>query len=132
MELGNKLRNLRKEKEWTQEYIGAKLNISRATISKFENGHQIPNIEVLIRYAELFDIDSDYLISELTGPVQSKEKRSSYLVNSKDHDSLLLQDLLKNNPRLKKLLLEIDMLPPKKQQQINEMLETFIRGIKKK
>lgn len=132
MALADKLKKLRKQNNWTQKYIGNKLNINRATISKFETGNQIPNIEVLVRYAELFQIDADYLISELTGPVQSKEKKSSYLVKSQDPDHHLLQDLYKKNPRLKKLLLEIDKLSPKDQHRITDTLETFIKGMKKR
>ncbi|OOR31789.1 hypothetical protein BW895_30580, partial [Bacillus cereus] len=110
MALADKLKKLRKQNNWTQTYIGNKLNINRSTISKFKTGNQVPAIEVLVRYAELFQIDADYLISELTGPVQSKEKKSPYLVKSQDPDHHLLQDLYKKNPRLKKLLLEIDKL----------------------
>ncbi|MDQ0218467.1 helix-turn-helix domain-containing protein [Peribacillus cavernae] len=132
MALPNTLKKLRIQKNWTQDYVGNKLNISRTTISKFETGRQVPAIEVLMRYAELFRIEADYLISELTLPGQSMEKKTPYLVKGKDDDFHLLQDLFRKNPKLKKLLLEIDKHPPKEQQRITDFLETFIKGLKKR
>ncbi len=38
LELGNSIRNLRKEKKLTQEELSKMANISRATLSKLENG----------------------------------------------------------------------------------------------
>lgn len=39
LELGENIKKLRKEKNITQEQLSSKANISRATLSKLENGH---------------------------------------------------------------------------------------------
>jgi transcriptional regulator with XRE-family HTH domain len=39
LELGSTVRKLRKERGLTQEILAKKANISRATLSKLENGH---------------------------------------------------------------------------------------------
>ena len=46
-EFGNKLRELRKSKGLSQENLATKLNISRTTIGRFENGEMIPNAQII-------------------------------------------------------------------------------------
>ena len=46
LELGNNIKKLRKEKHLTQEQLASMANISRATLSKLENG-QIAQISIV-------------------------------------------------------------------------------------
>lgn len=39
LELGTKIRELRKQRGWTQQNLATKANLSRATLSKLENGY---------------------------------------------------------------------------------------------
>lgn len=39
MKFSDNLRNLRREKEYSQEYLAERLGVTRRTISKWENGH---------------------------------------------------------------------------------------------
>ena len=46
-DLGSKLRELRVKKGYTQEYVARKFNVTRQTISKWENNKTTPDIETL-------------------------------------------------------------------------------------
>lgn len=55
--------NLRTANNLTQAELGAKLNYSDKTISKWERGEAIPDAYVLTQMAELFGVTVDYLLS---------------------------------------------------------------------
>lgn len=54
---------LRTEAGMTQAELGAKLNYSDKTISKWERGEAIPDAYVLTRLADLFGVTVDYILS---------------------------------------------------------------------
>lgn len=64
MTLGEKIRRLRKEKDWSQTQLGQKLGLHPKHISRYENNVHNPPIETLVRIAELFGISVDYLLTE--------------------------------------------------------------------
>lgn len=59
---GDRLKELREEKEMTQEELGKLLNVSRQTISGYEAGAIEPSISNLIKLADIFNISLDYLL----------------------------------------------------------------------
>lgn len=61
-ELKDRLKELRQEKRLIQDELAKKLNISRNTITRYENGTRQPNINTVKKIAELFDISTDYLL----------------------------------------------------------------------
>ena len=46
----------------TQEKMGATVGVSRGSISFYENGDRLPDVETLKRIAEAFEVSSDWLI----------------------------------------------------------------------
>jgi len=63
MEIGNRLKELRKEKNKSQEEMALDINVSRQTISKWENGTVIPdsfNVNLLSQY---FNVSVDYILN---------------------------------------------------------------------
>ena len=62
--LGDKIKLYREKKRMTQNEVADILNVSSATISKYESGALEPNIESLKRLAELFEISIDELLSD--------------------------------------------------------------------
>ena len=62
--LGDKIKSFRESKKMTQNDIANILDVSPATVSKYESGTLEPNIESLKRLAELFEISIDELLSE--------------------------------------------------------------------
>lgn len=63
MEFNEKLQQLRKEKNLTQEQLAEKLYISRTAISKWESGKGYPNIDSLKNISKLFGVTIDDLLS---------------------------------------------------------------------
>ena len=63
MEFNQKLQELRKKKELTQEELAASLYVSRTAISKWESGRGYPNIESLKAIAKFFSVTLDELLS---------------------------------------------------------------------
>ena len=63
MTFGENLIRYRKDKGMTQEELAEKLDVSRQSVSKWENGDSMPDADKLIRLSDLLDASLD----ELTG-----------------------------------------------------------------
>ncbi len=55
--IGELLRELRKEKNLTQEDLAEKMNVSRRTVSRWETGSNMPDLDVLVELADYYDVD---------------------------------------------------------------------------
>lgn len=62
MELNERLYELRKNNNWSQEELAEKLDVSRQTISKWESDKAIPELEKLIKLSEIYNITLDELV----------------------------------------------------------------------
>lgn len=62
MEFAEKLITLRKSKELTQEQLADILSVSRQSVSKWENGQVIPDVEKIVELSKIFDVTTDYLL----------------------------------------------------------------------
>lgn len=74
MNIGEKLFELRKEKNLSQEEVAEKLNVTRQTVSKWETNQSTPDFDKIIPLCELFGIGAEEL---LTGkkPQETKEEK---------------------------------------------------------
>lgn len=63
MELGERIRRLRKDKHMTQEELARSLGLQKSAIAKYENG-RVSNIKkaTLLKMAEIFEISPSYLL----------------------------------------------------------------------
>jgi transcriptional regulator with XRE-family HTH domain len=59
-----KLIELRKKYNYTQEYVSSYIHISRGGYSQYETGKRIPSSEILLKLAELYNINIDQLINQ--------------------------------------------------------------------
>lgn len=57
-----RLKSLREEKNMNQQKIAMDLQISQASISKYEIGSAEPDISMIIRLAQYFNVSTDYLL----------------------------------------------------------------------
>jgi len=62
--LGEKLRTLRKQKGLTQTQVSEMLDVSQVYVVQMEKGQKIPNIAMLIKICDVFDISCDKLIRD--------------------------------------------------------------------
>jgi transcriptional regulator with XRE-family HTH domain len=74
---GARLKQLRKQRHWTQKELAAKVEIRFQLLNKYESGQHIPPAETLISLADALDTTVDYL---LTGnPVDESPLANSML-----------------------------------------------------
>lgn len=80
MEFNEKLQQLRKSRNLTQEQLAEKLYVSRTAISKWESGRGYPSIDSLKEISKFFSISIDGLLSgnELIS-LAEEDKRNSNL-----------------------------------------------------
>ena len=62
MNLSEKIMDLRKRSGWSQEELAEQLGISRQSVSKWETGESVPDLERIIRMSELWNVSTDYLL----------------------------------------------------------------------
>jgi transcriptional regulator with XRE-family HTH domain len=77
MIIGNKLRKLRMEKGYSQEYLAEVLEVSQKTYSNMENNKSSISIETLKKIAEEYKIDLIELLSDDRVIVQNNSSRES-------------------------------------------------------
>ena len=75
--IGKFLKELRKEKNITQEQLADKLNVSGRTVSRWETGNNMPDISILVEMAELFDVS----IPEIINGERKSEKMDDEIKN---------------------------------------------------
>ena len=71
--LNDNIRNLRKSKGISQEEMAVKLNVVRQTISKWEKGLSVPDSEMLIKIADLFEVSVSVLLGNEI-PIEKEDK----------------------------------------------------------
>lgn len=75
------IRKIREYRDYTQDYLAAKLKISQNAYSKIELGYSKLTIERLFQVAEILDIQATQLLTldhvELIKSISSEEKKTS-------------------------------------------------------
>lgn len=59
---GDIIRNLRISYNLNQIQLAQKLNVSKQTISNWEHNNILPSIEMLIKIADFFSVNTDFLL----------------------------------------------------------------------
>ena len=79
----DKLKELRKENEWTQKELADRLQITRASVASWETNRAEPSLTDLCRIAALFDESTDYLLGYDKGEERAKKKSEARFDSSK-------------------------------------------------
>ena len=64
MILADKISMLRKQNGWSQEELAEQLGISRQSVSKWESGNAIPDLDKIIKMSKIFGVSTDYLLKD--------------------------------------------------------------------
>lgn len=85
MEFSEKLLTLRKAKNLTQEELAEKLNVSRQSVSKWESGQAVPELDKIVALSAVFDVTTDYLlksseIDDLSVKTEMLEKQQEQML----------------------------------------------------
>ena len=62
MTLAKKIIQLRKKSHWSQEELAEKIDISRQSVSKWESGQSVPDLNKIIILANIFNVSTDFLL----------------------------------------------------------------------
>ena len=73
--IGSFLKELRKEKELTQEQLAETLSVSGRTVSRWETGSNMPDLSILVELADYYNVDIREIIN---GERKSEKTEISY------------------------------------------------------
>ena len=68
-----RLRQLRRNNDYTLEELGRKLNVKKATVAKWENLGVVPNSDILKKLSSIFSVSIDYLLGNEVSSVSEIE-----------------------------------------------------------
>ena len=60
--LNERIRKLRLERNWSQVDLAKRLNVTKQSVSNWENDNIQPSIEMLVKLAREFSVSTDYLL----------------------------------------------------------------------
>lgn len=69
-----RIRDLRVDRDLTQQQLAEHLNISQATYSRYENGNLDVPSSVLIKLADFYSVSIDYILGQTNNSKRSNEK----------------------------------------------------------
>jgi transcriptional regulator with XRE-family HTH domain len=78
--LGQRLARLRKERGWTQKQIAERTGLIQELVSNYETDKLRLNADMILRFAEVFDVSADELLRGSKSTVAAKKQPSIKLV----------------------------------------------------
>ena len=88
VKIGEFLKALRKSKGYTQQEVAESLYVTQKTVSRWENGEGIPDINIIVSVAEFYEVTVDEL---LKGERKNKEQ-AEYTIKQKSKSKFKLID----------------------------------------
>ena len=74
--VGSFLRELRKEKQLTQEQLAERFGVTNRSVSRWETGSNMPDLSILVELADFYDADiRDIIDGERKGEDMNKEEK---------------------------------------------------------
>ncbi|SHH63392.1 DNA-binding transcriptional regulator, XRE-family HTH domain [Caloranaerobacter azorensis DSM 13643] len=126
MKFAERLKLLREEKNLRQIDLAKILNISRQSVSNYENGVRFPNDELLLRrIAEFFDVSIDYLLGVTN--IRNYYHRNIENIEAKENG---IDYKIDKKTALNNLFYEVDDLPSDKIEKITAIIKTIKTLIK--
>ncbi len=77
MILADKIIALRKKNGWSQEELAERLDVSRQSVSKWEGGLSVPDMNKIIGMSALFGVSTDYLLKDELEEITPSETQST-------------------------------------------------------
>lgn len=88
MTIGERIRQLRIEKDLTQTELCNIFHIAKSTLSQYENNIRTPNDEIKIKLAEFFNVSLDYLLGKTDIRNYTTNEPTVALHSDNDYDDL--------------------------------------------
>lgn len=64
LNMGDRIREIRKKQKLTQEQLAEKLGITLEYVSQIERGAKMPSMQVFIKILEVLNVSADYLLRD--------------------------------------------------------------------
>lgn len=93
--IGSFLKELRKEKNLTQEQVADKLGVSGRTISRWETGAYMPDISLIVDIAEMYDVDVRDIIDGERKDINMNSEVKDVAVKMADYSSMQTENMKK-------------------------------------
>lgn len=100
LDLSFRLKELRLEKRLRQDQLAALVGLEKSSISMYENDMRQPSYETLVRFADVFNVSTDYLLGrrndrqlDLSGLTAAEATMISELVASMTAKNKKLEEL---------------------------------------
>ena len=94
MEIGKKIANTRKELGITQVELADKMAVTRQTVSRWESGAALPDVEKVFQIATILNVSCDYLLKD------EVEKTGEEKTNNNSAVTRLFQNLVGKNVKI--------------------------------
>ena len=85
--LGQKIKQLRESRGWSQADLARKAGVTRSAISTYEQGQRTPSADVIRCFAKAFGVSADYLLG-------IAERRTVDIEGLSEHDEVLIRALV--------------------------------------
>ena len=96
--LSDNIKNLRKQKGYTQETLAQALNIVRQTVSKWEKGYSVPDADMLEKLSEVLEVP----VSDLLGKPSEAAEQASELEKISAQLAILNEQMAREMARRKR------------------------------
>ena len=78
----NRIKELRLQHNWKQEELGARLNVGKGAISRYENGERGLDSVMINTLCEIFGVTADYLLCRSSSPTAAMTDDESALLRA--------------------------------------------------
>lgn len=103
--IGTRMKELREDHDLTQSALSEKLGMSRNSIATYERDNSIPSIDVLLKYADFFNVTTDYLLGRVNDKeIKVIENRYVRMLVKQDSKDKEIQELKEKLTRIAKLI----------------------------
>lgn len=90
MEISERLQQLRKKENYSQEQLAEMLGISRQAVSKWESRQGYPDINNIIKLTEIYGVSADYILLGKSVDMQNKPIQESGIISRKALDRIVI------------------------------------------
>ena len=133
-QLGERIKELRQEKKWTQRDLGNALGFTAVAIGSWEHGRTTPSMNSIKEIAKLFDVPVDYIVGNIVTKADGSEEAKALLkvaeneINQlKDEKEKLIIEVADKNLKLKGYVDGYKELKDENVDLKNEI--TFLKGL---
>ena len=85
--IGKFLQELRKEKRLTQEQLAEQMGVARRTVSRWETGSNMPDLDILVELSDLYEVDLREILSGERKSEQMNEEMKETVMQVADYSA---------------------------------------------